>query len=431
MSVNLLNRVMGLHDRADAIFTALRDGSVDAQRGGVTRDTYGPGETFAHQRMAQFAQDIGLAVSHDALCNTYMTWPGRDPSAPAVVIGSHLDSVPGGGNFDGAAGVVAGLIAIEALQAAGVQPLCDLIVMGVRAEESMWFQHSYIGSRGALGALKPEVLQNRRIDTGRTLEDHLSESGGNPQAIREGQRFLAPGRVGRFLEVHIEQAPSLGESGHAIAIGQAIPGNFRYAQARIVGEYGHVGLPRRFRRDAALAGADLFTRMDRLWAQWDAAGRPMAFTIGEFHTDPVRHGLTIVPGEFRFSLDVRAYDSNDLIELESLFEKIVQDVQADRGVRIELGPRSSAAVAKADPLITAQLAECAHTLGLDAPPLLSPASHDAAAFCAAGIPYGFVFIRNPNGSHHPDEMMDTGDFLQATAVLAEYLASRHSVPQGG
>ncbi len=425
MNVSLRDQVQALRPKAESLFSALRDGSLDAVRGGVTRDTYGPGEAFAHRLMAQTAQSLGLEVRTDALCNTYMTWPGRDRGLPAVIIGSHLDSVPAGGNFDGAAGVVSGLVAIEALQRAGVRPSCDWVVMGIRAEESMWFQHSYIGSRGALGTLKPEVLANHRIDTGRSLEDHLIESGGNPTAIRKGHHFIDPGRVASFLEVHIEQAPSLGESGHPIAIGQAIPGNFRHAQARIIGEYGHVGLPRRFRRDAALAGAELSCRLDRLWAQWDGSGRPMAFTIGEFHTNPHRHGLTIVPGEFHFSLDVRAYDSEDLQELEREFLSIVTDIERSRGVRIDLGPRASAPVAKADALISAQLSECAHALGIAAPPLLSPASHDAAAFCAAGIPYGFVFIRNPNGSHHPDEMMDTGDFMLATAVLAEFLASRH------
>jgi N-carbamoyl-L-amino-acid hydrolase len=425
-SAAIATAVAGLQDRAGQMFEALRAGSVDAARGGVTRDTYGPGEHFAHRLMAGFATEQGLEIRQDSLLNTYMTWPGHDRAAPALLVGSHLDSVPGGGNFDGAAGVVAGLIAIEALSRASVRLACDLTVMGIRAEESMWFQHSYIGSRGALGLLKPEALANRRIDTGRSLEDHLREAGGDPQAVREGRPFLERERIEAFLEVHIEQAPSLAESGHAIAICQAIPGNFRHARARIIGEYGHVGLPRRFRRDAALAGADLFMRLDQLWAQWDTAGRPMALTIGEFHTDAARHGLTIVPGEFHFSLDVRAYRQSDLAELEAFFHAIVREVEASRGVRIELGPRAAAPAAPADPLISAQLAECAHALGLDAPPLLSPASHDSAAFCAAGVPYGFVFIRNPNGSHHAEERMDLEDFMQATAVLAEYLASRHA-----
>lgn len=426
VSSPLANAVAALSGRAASLFEALRAGSIDPERGGVTRDTYGAGEHFAHRLVASVGAELGLEVHEDGLLNTYLTWPGADRAAPVLVVGSHLDSVPGGGNFDGAAGVVAGLLAIEALRNAGVRLTRDLTVMGIRAEESLWFQHSYIGSRGALGLLKPEALANRRIDTGRTLEEHLREAGGDPLAVREARRHLKRERIEAFLEVHIEQAPSLAESGHAIAICQAIPGNFRYARARIVGEYGHVGLPRRFRRDAALAGAHLFVRLDQLWAQWDAAQRPMAFTIGEFHTDAERHGLTIVPGEFHFSLDVRAYRQDHLAELETAFLEIVREVEITRRVKIDLGPRASAPAAPADPLISAQLAECAHSLGLEAPPLLSPASHDSAAFFAAGVPYGFVFIRNPNGSHHAEERMDLEDFLQATAVLTEYLASRHA-----
>ena len=102
-----------------------------------------------------------------------MTRPGRDRTAPRVVIGSHLDSVPHGGNFDGAAGVVAGLVALAALQRLGIEPDCDITVMGIRAEESIWFQVSYIGSRGALGTLPDGALDVRRIDTGRTLAEHI------------------------------------------------------------------------------------------------------------------------------------------------------------------------------------------------------------------------------------------------------------------
>ena len=419
----MLQSLFALRDRAESIFNALRDGSVDTVRGGVNRDTYGPGEQFAHRLIADQARALGLEIGTDALCNTYMTWPGRSRSLPALLTGSHLDSVPGGGNFDGAAGVVAGLLAIEALQRQGIQLERDFTVMGIRAEESLWFQYSYIGSRGALGMLKPEALERRRVDTQRTLAEHLLEAGGDPEAVRQGRRFIERDRVAAFLEVHIEQAPSLADSGHAIAIGQAIPGNVRYPRVRIQGEYGHVGLPRRFRRDAALAGAEVFSQLDSLWEKWDRAGRPMAFTIGEFHTDPARHGLTIVPGEFQFSIDLRAYDTDDLAELEREFLATVDRVAKQRGVRFDLGTRASADVAKADPDVSRALADCAIGMGLEAPPLLSPASHDSAAFCAAGIPYGFVFIRNPNGSHHPDEQMDTDDFLKACAVLADYLRS--------
>ena len=118
----MLQSLFALRDRAESIFNALRDGSVDTVRGGVNRDTYGPGEQFAHRLIADQARALGLEIGTDALCNTYMTWPGRSRSLPALLTGSHLDSVPGGGNFDGAAGVVAGLLASEALQLQGTQP---------------------------------------------------------------------------------------------------------------------------------------------------------------------------------------------------------------------------------------------------------------------------------------------------------------------
>jgi len=412
------------HAQAQALFDALRKGSLDHVRGGVTRDTYGAGEAYAHALLAKHAAEIGLEVKQDHMCNTYMVLPGRDRGLPAIVIGSHLDSVAGGGNFDGAAGVVSGLIAVQALQQDGIQLPCDVVVMGVRAEESIWFQVSYIGSRGALGRLQPEALEARRIDTQRSLADHLSEAGGDPEAVKRGDVFLSPKNVRAFMEVHIEQAPSLALMGFPIAIGTGVPGNFRYPKIRIKGEYGHVGLGRRFRHDASLAGADLTLGLDAIWTEWERQGRLMACTVGEFHTNVERHGLTVVPGEFSMSLDVRAYAQPDLVELESAFLALVKEIEKKRGVTIDLGPRASAEVAQADPVLTQQLRDCARALSLPHCDLPSPASHDAAAFCAAGIPFGFLFIRNPNGSHHPEEAMATEDFMLATEVLTQWLVSQ-------
>jgi len=414
--------VHGLSARAGQLFDDLRNLSVDPVLGGVTRASYGPAEQAAHDMVATHAASLGLEVRRDAACNTYLVWPGRDRTAPSVVIGSHLDSVAGGGNFDGAAGVMSGLVAIEALQAAGLRPEADVVVMGVRAEESAWFHVSYIGSRAALGRLAPEALAAVSDEDGATLEAHIRHAGGDPEAIRQGKATFAPGSVRVFLEVHIEQAPSLAHAGLAVGMGTGIPGNFRYPDVRIGGEYGHVGLPRQWRHDAALAGADFAVQMDALWASWDAAGRGMAYTIGEFHTDAARHGMTKIPGEFRFSLDVRAYDEADVQALSDEVASIVSGIEARRGVSFDLGRRTTAEVAKADPDILHALESHARELGIAAMRLPSPASHDAAAFCAAGVPYGLLFIRNPNGSHHALEAMAIDDFLEATAVLTAWLA---------
>jgi len=351
-----------------------------------------------------------------------MTWKGRNRDAPRIFIGSHLDSVPNGGNFDGAAGVVAGLVAVAALQAAGVQPECDVTVMGIRAEESIWFQVSYLGSRGALGTLPAGAMDARRVDTGRPLADHVRECGGDPAALAAGARHLDPASIRAFLEVHIEQAPSLVAAGLPVAICTGIPGNFRYASARIVGRNDHVGLGRRFRADAGLAGADFHTAMDALWLEHEVRGIPMACTLGKFHTDPAQHGLTVVPGAFSFSLDVRAYDEAVLAALERRMLANIAGIEARRGVRFELGPRASAAVGMVDTGVRAGLARAAAAMGVPTMDLGSPASHDAAAFAACGVPMAMLFIRNENGSHNPDEAMEMDDFLAATRVLSAWLA---------
>jgi N-carbamoyl-L-amino-acid hydrolase len=417
---SIADAVFAQRDFAAALFHQLRQDGLDEP--GVSRDPYGPGEQRAHQTIAAAGERLGLAREADAAANLYLTQPGRDRDAPRVIIGSHLDSVPHGGNFDGAAGVVAGLVALAALQRLGLRPGCDITVMGIRAEESIWFQVSYIGSRGALGTLPDGALDVRRIDTGRTLADHIAECGGDPEALRAGARCLDPHRLRAYLELHIEQAPSLVEAGRAVGICTGIPGNFRYADALIEGSHDHVGLPRRFRRDAAIAGAEFAMGLDRIWQEHEARGVPMAATLGRFHTDVASHGLTIVPGAFHFSLDVRAYDEAVLAELDRRVDALISGIEQSRGVRFHRGAKARAAVGPVDPAIKAALEAGAAALATPVLQLGSPASHDAAAFAAAGVPMGMIFIRNENGSHNPREAMTLEDFLAGTAILTHWLA---------
>ena len=414
--------VLDTRSFAAGLFDRLRRDGLDPP--GVSRDPYGPGEQRAHDSCAAVAQGMGLRIERDAAANLYMTMPGGDPAAKPIVIGSHLDSVPHGGNFDGAAGVVAGLTAIRALRQLGVALPHDVTVMGIRAEESIWFQVSYIGSRGALGTLPEGSLDVRRVDTGRTLAEHIADCGGAPDRLRAGERYFDPARLHAFLELHIEQAPSLVEAGRSVGIGTGIPGNFRYPDARIEGSNDHVGLPRRFRRDAAMAGAEFAMALDQMWVEYESRGIPMACTIGRFFTDPKQHGLTIVPGSFHFSLDVRAYDESVLSELDRRVDAIIAGIEQTRGVRFHRGVKARAAVGPVDPGIKAALTAGAAALGVETIDLGSPASHDAAAFAACGVRMGLIFVRNANGSHNAHEAMTIEDFLDGTAVLTEWLVSQ-------
>ena len=393
---------------------------IGADPPGITRDAFGRGENAAQALIAAAGAGLGLEARTDAGANLSLRWPGTDPDAPPILIGSHLDSVVQGGNFDGAAGVVAGLAAVAALQAAGIRPRMDIEVLALRCEEAVWFGLGLVGSRCLLARLPPGALDLRHARTGATLAESILAVGGDPAKL--GAPLRDPARIGAYLEVHIEQAPQLVEAGAPVAICLANPGNIRHPFIRITGEDAHTGLPHRFRRDAALAAADLALSLEAMWLGEEAEGHPMAVTIGRFHTPAERHSLTMVSGRFELSLDLRAYSAAHLASLEAKLGGIVAAVAARRGVRIDLGERSAAAPGLMDPAIVTGLDTAARRAGLEAPRLNSPGSHDANNFAASGVPTGMLLVRNRNGSHNPDEAMETADLMAAVAVLAHWLA---------
>ena len=365
-----------------------------------------------------------MQASIDAGANLSLRWAAEDPKAPPIIIGSHLDSIVQGGNFDGAAGVIAGIGAVAALRAAGITPHRDIEVLALRCEEAVWFGLGLIGSRCMLARLPAGALELRHARTGKTLAESITAAGGDSARLSQGTPLRDPGSIGAYLEVHIEQAPQLVEASLPIAICLANPGNLRHPFIRITGEDAHTGLPHRFRRDAALAGADLLLCLEQLWLAEEAAGRPMAVTIGRFHTPVDRHSLTAVSGDFEMSLDLRAYDAAHLVTLEANLQEIVAEVAARRRVTIRLGERSSAAPGLMDPSLMSGLADAAAACGIAAMRLHSPGTHDANNFAAVGVKTGMILVRNQNGSHNPHEAMETDDLMAAIAVMARLLARR-------
>src|SRR5579862_3030685 len=294
-------------DLAASLFEAL--GRTTRRGRGIVRDSYGEGEQAAHDIMRSAAATIGLEVSIDAIGNLYMTLAGRERQAPRILVGSHLDSVPQGGNYDGAAGVVAGLSVMSALRAANVVPECDLSVMAIRAEESAWFDVAYVGSSGAFGLLDPSCLAVRRSDNGQSLEDAMLQRGLDPQPIRERRRLLEPSGIRAFLELHIEQGPTLVAQGLPAAVVTGIRGCQRFRNARCTGAYGHSGaVGRSHRRDAVAATVAFLHHMENVWRQREKFGDDLVLTTGELYTDPAMHGPSKIAGETRFVLDIRGLD---------------------------------------------------------------------------------------------------------------------------
>jgi len=385
---------------------------------GIVRDSYGEGEQTAHDLVRSAAAALNLDISVDAIGNLMMTLAGSDRAAPGILIGSHLDSTPQGGNFDGAAGVVAGLSALSGLRRAGVTPRVDLTVMAVRGEESSWFDISYIGSSGAFGLLDPDCLKVPRSDNGVSFESALLERGFDPQAIRERRRLLDPKRIRAYLELHIEQGPKLVEKGLPAAVVTAIRGCRRFRNARCYGQYGHSGtLPREYRRDAVAATVALLHHLESVWMDYETRGADLVFTVGELSTDPLLHAPSKVAGETRFVLDFRSTSEDIMRDVVAEARAAAARIGDDYRVRFELGDTSDSPAAVMDPRLRAAL-KGVFDQSFDLP---SGAGHDAAVFAGVGIPSAMIFVRNDHGSHNPEESMDMADFAIATRGLLRLL----------
>jgi N-carbamoyl-L-amino-acid hydrolase len=381
---------------------------------GIVRDSYGPGEQAAHDIVRAAAERIGLEVSVDAIGNLAMTLPGKDRCTPRILIGSHLDSVPQGGNFDGAAGVVAGLCALAALRQSGFVPDCDIGVMAIRAEESSWFDVSYLGSAGAFGLLDPQCLSVRRSDNGRTLEETLLERGFDPTAIRQRRRLLEPAQIRAYLELHIEQGPRLMAEGLPAAVVTGIRGCKRFRNAQCVGQYGHSGAqPRTLRHDAVAATVAFLHHMEGVWLRAEDQGADLLLTTGELYTNAGAHAPSKVAGETRFVVDLRSL-SEDVMEAVAAEARLAAErVGSQYRVSFDLGAATESPPAMMDLRLRSRL------MTLLERPLEMPsgAGHDAAMFAKVGIPSAMIFVRNDHGSHNPEEAMALEDFAVGTRAL--------------
>ncbi|MGH9347364.1 MAG: hydantoinase/carbamoylase family amidase [Vicinamibacterales bacterium] len=410
----------GASKLARALFSTLARQTADPP--GVTRISYGPGERRAFEIVAAAARDWNAEVVFDAAGNQFITLPGRD-RARTIYVGSHLDSVPHGGNYDGAAGVVMGMAAQSMLAADEDPPFCDLTVACLRAEESCWFPHSYIGSQAAVGRLDPAVLDAvRRSDTGRSLAEHMREEGFDPDAVRRGRSLITPERALAYIEPHIEQGPVLIAEELPVAIVTGIRGSVRYREARCIGEYAHSGAtPRRLRRDAVVAAAGFVNAAQDLWDRMERDGHDVVLTFGIVETDLAQHSFSKVSGGVHLCVDVRSQSVATLQEARIELAGLAAGIASRHGVQIDLGPMSGSEPASMSPrLVSIFQTACG---GIDTRPYLmaSGAGHDAATFAHAGIPSVMIFIRNSNGSHNPDESMEMADFDRALQLLVAAL----------
>ncbi len=404
-------------DRAltGALFEALREASFDGV--GITRESYSGRESKALDIVEAKARELGLDTERDAGANLVVTLPGSEPDLPFLACGSHLDSVPQGGNFDGAAGVVAGLAVLARLKRDKIVPRRTLKLFGLRGEESSRFGKAYMGSLALFGKLTSEDLRVRDRD-GHALGDCMRDVGADVVRIEKGEPLLDAKRIAAWVELHIEQGPVLVARDLPVGIVTGIRGNVRHRTVECIGEAGHSGaVPRWLRHDAVFAVAELMTHLDRHWRTLLERGRDVVITSGVFGTDPTEHAIARIPGKVSFSFEVRSQSKETLEGFYDLFRSECNLIAEERGVEFSFDRRLESAPATMDAEWVRRLRQAAQALGLPDEEIPSGAGHDAAVFANAGIPSAMVFVRNENGSHNPKEAMNLDDFVAGIAVM--------------
>lgn len=380
--------------------------------GGVDRQALTAGEIEAWRLLIGWAEAVGMEAATDAAGNLFLTLPGRDRALPPLLAGSHIDSQPTGGKFDGAFGVLAALEAATAMTEHGAAPVRDLTVVAWMNEEGSRFAPGMMGSEAFAGV--------RDLATIRAVRDAAGVSVGAALDALHAAFPELPHRplgfpVGYYLEPHIEQGPLLEQAGIPIGVVTGIQGKTTW-EIVIEGEEGHAGtLDMALRRDALVAFARMAAAMQ---AEVGLADPVVKFTIGRVEVQP--NAPSVVPSRVLFRIDLRHPDNAALAGFGHRLEALAETYAAP--CRVSVTRLVEAPSNDFDAGLKARIAGAAARLGHVAMPILSAAGHDArhmAPLCPAAM----IFIPCRGGiSHAPQEWAEPAHVAAGAAVLAEVIA---------
>jgi N-carbamoyl-L-amino-acid hydrolase len=378
-------------------------------KGGVCRLALSKDEIEARATLVNWARGIGLKPFTDAAANLFLSLEGREPGLPPLLIGSHIDSQPTGGKFDGAYGVLAALEAAQAVSELPDRPRRTIEVVAWMNEEGSRFAPGMMGSAVFTGKRQLADILPLRDRAGITVEDALKfVLGAEPDIPRRSLGF----RVAGFLEAHIEQGRTLQDQACAVGVVTGIQGK-RTFRVEVIGEESHAGTtPRRARRDALTSAVAIVDALQK--AMWDEADT-VRFTIGMFEVTP--NAPSVVPGSARFSIDLR-HDDSALIE--QLGNTIAGVCDKARG-KCEVFVRELLydAPLQFPEMMRSRIAAAAARLGISHMRLQSPAGHDAR-YLHYVCPTGMIFIPCKDGiSHNEAESIAPADAAAGARILAE------------
>lgn len=381
--------------------------------GMLTRTYLTPAHHAASALLTQWMAGAGMRVRRDAAGNVIGRYEGATPDAPALLTGSHFDTVRNGGKYDGNLGIILPIACIAAWHRQGRRFPFAIEVIGFAEEEGVRFKATLLGSRAVAGTFDYGVLE-RRDDAGISMRDAIAAAGFDaaalPAAAYRRQDVLA------FVEVHIEQGPVLLDEGLPVGVVTAISGASRF-MVQATGLAGHAGtVPMGLRRDAAMAAAEIGLCIERR-----CSGTPgLVGTVGVLEVP--NGAANVVPGRAVFTIDIRA--EQDAVRQAAVADVLreMQGIAARRNVSLDINQTHDAASVPCAPWLQAQLEQAIAGLGLPLRHLPSGAGHDAMAV-AALTDVAMLFVRCGNGgiSHHPDETMTAADAQAAADVFTRFV----------
>ncbi|MDP8949611.1 MAG: Zn-dependent hydrolase [Actinomycetota bacterium] len=365
------------------------------ESGGVTRLSFTDEERAAKDRVAAYMEEAGLSVYEDAAGNLFGRREGRNPEAPAVLVGSHVDSVYNGGDFDGPLGVLAGIEVLHAMEERGIETEHPVEVATFTDEEGTRFSFGMIGSRALAGKFTPEDLTKYEDENGVSIAEAMRAYGLDPERIGDAAR--PEGSVRAYVELHIEQGRVLENEGLPAGVVTGIAGPV-WLRFILEGETGHAGAtPMNLRRDSLAAAAEIMGLIEAAAAETGTA----VGTVGQLDLEP--GGINIIPGKVRFSLDLRDIDEEVRDRVESRILEGAEEACRRRGVRLEIETLQRLAPAPCSELVRGAAERACERLGIRPHALPSGAGHDGMQLTDL-CPMGMIFVRSRNGvSHSPDE----------------------------
>ena len=385
------------------------------EKGGVNRQALTPLDGQARRRLADWAQARGFGLFQDAIGNLFVRRSGTDDTLPPVTTGSHLDTQPTGGRFDGAYGVMAGLEALEALEDAGIETRHPVEVVAWTNEEGARFPPTAMGSAVYAGKVELETALATTDVDGVAVADALAPvlaltADAAPRALG------AP--VAGYVEAHIEQGPVLVDAGETVGAVTSIQSQNSF-QIDLFGEEAHAGTtPRANRRDAVLAAVEAISKLEQ--AALDAADA-LRFTVGRIVVAP--GAPNTVPSHAHFTIDLRHPDNAEIARMVSEIERIIPQAAESRGCRHRITRTSDVPVTPFDPGVVDLVDSIRRSLGYAGRRMPSGAGHDAM-YVAPLAPTGMIFVPCVDGiSHNEAEDALPEDLAAGAKVLADCLTA--------